>query len=125
MKKMPPLLKQAVASIEEVKGLQIHVLDVRKMTVITDHMVICTGTSNRHVKSIADRIIQDAKDAGHRPRGIEGLDSGEWVLVDLIDVVVHVMQAQTRAFYQLEKLWEMPEPTVEKKKPAARKRAAR
>jgi len=125
MKKMPPLLKQAVASIEEVKGLQIHVLDVRKMTVITDHMVICTGTSNRHVKSIAERIIQDAKDAGHRPRGVEGLDSGEWVLVDLIDVVVHVMQAQTRAFYQLEKLWEMPEPTVEKKKPAARKRAAR
>ena len=121
MKKMPPLLKQAVSSIEEVKGLQVQVLDVRKMTVITDYMVICTGTSNRHVKSIADRIIQDAKNAGHRPRGVEGIDSGEWVLVDLIDVVVHVMQAQTRAFYQLEKLWELPEPVTAKK---TRKRAA-
>jgi len=117
MKKMPPLLKLAVASIEEVKGLEVRVLDVRKMTVITDYMVIVTGTSNRHVKSIADRVIQDAKAAGHRPRGTEGLDSGEWVLVDLIDVVVHVMQAQTRAFYQLEKLWEVPEPEA---RPAAR-----
>ena len=124
MKKMPPLLKQAVASIEEVKGLDVHVLDVRKMTVITDYMVICTGTSNRHVKSIADRVIEDAKAGGHRPRGVEGLDSGEWVLVDLFDVVVHVMQVQTRAFYQLEKLWEMPEPGAAKK-PTPRKRAAR
>ena len=124
MKKLPPLLKLAIASIEDVKGIDVRVLDVRKLTVITDHMVICTGTSNRHVKSIADRVIDDAKKAGHRPRGIEGLDSGEWVLVDLIDVVVHVMQVQTRAFYQLEKLWEMPEP-VAGKKPAPRKRAAR
>ena len=122
MKKMPPLLKTAVAAIADVKGLDVRVMDVRKLTVITDYMVVCTGTSNRHVKSIADRVIEDAKAAGHRPRGVEGMDGGEWVLVDLVDVVVHVMQAQTRVFYQLEKLWEMPEPA---ERPAAKKRAAR
>lgn len=104
----PKTLAQiAVAALEDVKGQDIKVLDVMKLTTITDTMIICTGTSNRHVKSLADSVIQSAKDSGFRPTGVEGLDQGEWVLVDLGGVVVHVMQVQARAFYQLEKLWDV------------------
>jgi ribosome-associated protein len=111
--KASPLLKLVTSAIEDIKGLDIRVLDVTRLTTITDHMVVCTGTSNRHVKSIADNIIAMAKQAGYRPLGVEGVDAGEWVLVDLADVVAHVMQAQTRAFYQLEKLWDVPPPEPE------------
>lgn len=105
-----PLVNLVVDAIEEIKGLDIKVLHVEPLTTITDYMVIATGTSNRHVKSIADNVVVKAKAAGHRPLGIEGADSGEWVLVDLADAVVHVMQVQARAFYQLEKLWDVPPP---------------
>ena len=105
-----PLVKLVVAAIEDIKGLELKVLDVRALTTICDWMVMATGTSNRHVKSIADNVIQKAKASGTRPMGSEGLDAGEWALVDLGDVVVHVMQAQARAFYQLEKLWDVPPP---------------
>jgi len=108
--KTPPLNQLVKAAIEDIKGLDLRFIDVRELTTITDYMVLCTGTSNRHAKSIADNVIGKAKEAGYRPLGIEGLDAGEWVLVDLGDVVVHVMQAQTRAFYQLEKLWDVPPP---------------
>lgn len=117
-----PLVKLVVAAIEDIKGLDIKVLDVAALTTITDHMVVATGTSNRHVKSIADNIIVKAKEAGYRPLGVEGLDAAEWVLVDLGDVVAHVMQAQSRAFYQLEKLWDVPPPEAE---PAAKPPKAR
>ena len=108
--KTPPLNQLVTAAIEDIKGLDLKFIDVRELTTITDYMVLCTGTSNRHAKSIADNVIQKAKEAGYRPLGVEGLDSAEWVLVDLGDVVVHVMQAQARAFYQLEKLWDVPPP---------------
>lgn len=108
--KAPKLVDLVVAAIEDIKGLQVNVLDVRELTTITDHMVMATGTSNRHVKSIADNVIAQAKQHGTRPLGVEGVEAGEWVLVDLGDVVVHVMQAQARAFYQLEKLWDVPPP---------------
>jgi ribosome-associated protein len=111
--KTSPLVKLVVQAIEDIKGLDIKVLDVAALTTITDFMVICTGTSNRHVKSIADNVIAKAKEAGHRPLGVEGMDAAEWVLVDLGDVVVHAMQAQTRIFYQLEKLWDVPPPEAE------------
>ncbi|HUR40986.1 MAG TPA: ribosome silencing factor [Verrucomicrobiae bacterium] len=110
--KTSPLLKLVVDAVEDIKGLDVKVLDVAALTTITDHMVVCTGTSNRHVKSIADNVITKAKESGRRPLGIEGLDAGEWVLVDLGDVVLHAMQAQTRLFYQLEKLWDVPPPEV-------------
>lgn len=109
----PQTLAQiAIAALEDVKAQDIKVIDVMKLTSITDTMIICTGTSNRHVKSLADSVIQSAKDNGYRPLGVEGLDQGEWVLVDLGGVVVHAMQVQARAFYQLEKLWDVapPEP---------------
>jgi ribosome-associated protein len=108
--KTSPLVKLVTHAVADIKGLDVKVLDVAALTTITDHMVVCTGTSNRHVKSIADNIIAKAKEAGYRPLGVEGMDAAEWVLVDLGDVVVHVMQGQTRLFYQLEKLWDVPPP---------------
>ena len=121
--KTPPLTQLVKAAIEDIKGLDLKFIDVRELTTITDHMVMCTGTSNRHVKSIADNVIAKAKEAGYRPLGVEGMDAGEWVLVDLGDVVAHVMQVQTRAFYQLEKLWDVPppEPAEAAKAPKAKK----
>lgn len=121
----------AVHALEDLKGQDIKVLDVQKLTTVTDTMIMCTGTSNRHVKSLAQNVWRDAKEAGFQPLGIEGEDAGEWVLVDLGGVVVHVMQAQARAHYQLEKLWTVEEdlPVIEsraKKAPAkAAKKAAR
>ena len=105
-----PLVTLVENAVDDIKGLDRKLIDVRVLTTITDYMLVCTGTSNRHVKSIADNIIRQAKEAGFRPLGVEGLEAGEWVLVDLGDVVAHVMQAQARAFYQLEKLWDVPPP---------------
>lgn len=113
MNEPTPLLDLVIEAAEEIKAVELKALDVRALTTITDHMVICTGTSNRHVKSIAENMVVKAKAAGFKPMGIEGADAGEWVLVDLGDVVAHVMQAQARAFYQLEKLWDVPPPEAE------------
>ncbi|MDH3509538.1 MAG: ribosome silencing factor [Gammaproteobacteria bacterium] len=96
-------------SMTDMKALDIRVLEVGAMTTITDFMVMASGTSDRHVRSIADRVVERAKQAGHSALGIEGHEYGEWVLVDLGDVVVHVMQPATRDFYKLENLWDMQE----------------
>ena len=95
-----------VDALEELKGKDILVIDVREKTSVTDYMIIATGTSSRHVKSMADNVLEKAKEQGFRPIGSEGLDSGEWGLLDMGSVVVHVMQAETRAFYDLERLWQ-------------------
>ena len=110
MTKTPQLTDIARSALEDLKGIDIKVLDVRGLTTITDAMIICTGTSTRHVASLARSVMDKAREAGFRALGVEGLDEGEWVLVDLGDAVVHVMQTQTRAFYQLEKLWDMAPP---------------
>jgi ribosome-associated protein len=102
-----PTTQLAIAAIEDLKGFDVRVLDVRDLTTITDVMIVCSGTSSRHVKSIADAVVEKVKHSGRQPRGIEGLEQGEWVLVDLGGTVVHVMQLSTRAFYQLEKLWDI------------------
>jgi ribosome-associated protein len=99
-------LKQLVIkAIEDLKGENIVELDVSGKTSVTDLMIIVSGTSSRHVKSIADNVVEEAKKAGVRPLGVEGETQAEWVLVDLGDIVVHVMQPHVREFYDLERLW--------------------
>ncbi len=94
-----------VDALEEVKAKDIVKLDVRELTTVTDYMIVASGTSNRHVKALADAVADKARAAGHRPAGIEGEDGSEWVLLDLQDVLVHVMLPRVREFYNLEKLW--------------------
>lgn len=99
-------LKQLVVdAIEDVKGIDIKVLDVREQSSVTDVMVIASGNTARQVKAIANNIVEKAKAAGARPLGMEGEQHGEWILVDLGDVVAHIMQPSIRDFYNLEKLW--------------------
>jgi ribosome-associated protein len=100
------LTQLVVDALEDLKAVDLHVIDVRGKTSITDVMVIASGTSNRHVKSLANNVVEKAKESGIQPLGLEGMEQGEWALIDLGDVVVHVMQPQVRDFYQLEKLWE-------------------
>jgi ribosome-associated protein len=96
-----------VEALEEVKARDIVKLDVRKLTTVTDYMIVASGTSNRHVKALADAVAEKSKDAGHRPRGIEGENGSGWVLLDLQDALVHVMLPRVREFYNLEKLWSL------------------
>jgi ribosome-associated protein len=121
----PEQLKDlVVTALEDLKGIDVRVLDVRGMTAITDFMVVVSGTSDRHVKSLARNVLDTARERGVRPFGVEGEQAGEWVLVDLRDVVVHVMRPQMRDFYNLEKLWSVDLPLVETKPAAAaRKRS--
>jgi ribosome-associated protein len=107
-------LKDVVeAALDDLKGHNRVTLDVRGMTDVMDYLVIVSGTSNRHVRSLADNVVQEAKKRGERPLGVEGEDGGEWVLVDLGDVVVHVMLPATREFYDLERLWQRPVESAE------------
>ena len=103
---VPPSLRVVEVALADMKAVDVRVLDVRGVSDVADYMVIASGTSDRHLRSIADRVIQMAKAAGHRPLGVEGEQQGEWVLVDLPDVMVHVMLPRTREFYQLEHLWD-------------------
>jgi ribosome-associated protein len=102
----PSLRDVVLAALAELKAVNVRALDVRGITDITDTMMVASGTSDRHVKSIADRVVQRCKEAGYRPYGMEGERDGEWVLLDLQDVVLHVMLPRVREFYALEKLWE-------------------
>jgi ribosome-associated protein len=92
-------------ALDDLKGVNTVTLDVRELSNVMDYLIICSGTSSRHVKSLADNVSRMAKAAGQMPLGVEGEDAGEWVLVDLGDVVVHVMQPAIRDFYDLERLW--------------------
>ena len=99
------LLAITLAALEDMKAVDVRVIDVRDLTTITDVMVIAGGTSTRHVKAIADNVALEAKRHGVTALGVEGDKGAEWILVDLADVVVHVMMPEIRAFYALEKLW--------------------
>lgn len=101
----------AVAVLEDAKAQDIQVIDLSERSSFADYMVIASGTSSRQVKAAADRLVQHVKSLGLQPLGVEGADDADWVLVDLADVIVHVMQPQTRAFYNLEKLWAAPPAT--------------
>jgi ribosome-associated protein len=114
--KAKPSLELVVTdALADMKALEIKVLDVRGLTDIADYMVIASGTSDRHVRSVAQRVVERTKEAGFRPHGVEGQQDSDWVLIDLNEMIVHVMLPRVREFYGLEKLWDM----------TATKRAAR
>ncbi|MGN6520769.1 MAG: ribosome silencing factor [Dokdonella sp.] len=97
--------KVVLDALDDLKAKDIAEIDVRGKSGVTDLLVIASGTSSRHVKSIADEVVKKAKQAGNPPIGVEGQREAEWVLVDLGDVIVHVMLPRTREFYGLERLW--------------------
>ncbi|MFZ0218830.1 MAG: ribosome silencing factor [Candidatus Aquirickettsiella sp.] len=97
-----------VSLLEDHKAKNIIALDVSKITDITDLMIICTGNSNRHVKTLAQYLLTAAKAKGMTIYGIEGEKEGEWILIDLVEVIIHIMLPQEREFYNLEKLWSQP-----------------
>ncbi len=100
------LLNIVQETLDERKGTNIKVIDVQGKTSITDFMILATGTSDRHIKSLCDYVLEKVKERGLTPMGVEGAQGSDWVLLDLGDVILHVMTAQTREFYQLEKLWQ-------------------
>jgi len=114
-KAAPSLKTVVVDALADMKALEVKVLDVRGLTDIADWMVIASGTSDRHVRSVAQRVVDRTKEAGFRPHGVEGQQDSDWVLIDLSEMIVHVMLPRVREFYGLEKLWDM----------TATKRAAR
>jgi len=107
-----PLEGIVTAALEDMKAVNVKVMDVRGLTDIADVMVVASGNSDRHVRSIADRVIEKAKESGVRPLGVEGAREGEWVIVDLHDIVVHVMLPRVREFYSLERMWETESPAA-------------
>ncbi len=100
------LAKLVVDVLDDLKAVDIRVLDVRTLTAITDFMIVATGSSVRQVKALSRRVVEKCKSQGIQPLGVEGANVGDWVLVDLGDVVVHAMLPDRRDFYQLEKLWD-------------------
>ncbi|MDF2446372.1 MAG: ribosome-associated protein [Moraxellaceae bacterium] len=123
MKELDPSTQQLVdtilAALADLKAKEVLSLDVRALTSLADVMVIASGTSTRHVKSLADNVVEKAKEAGFRPLGQEGERDAEWILIDLAGVIVHVMLPATRAFYDLERLW-TPAPAAATPAAAAR-----
>lgn len=103
--KTQELLRVILDNLDDFKAVNVTPLDVRQITSVTEYMIISTGTSGRHVRAIAENLIDKMKIHHINPLGIESDTENEWVLVDYGDVVVHIMQAKARDFYQLEKLW--------------------
>ena len=100
------IMKNAVVdAIEDIKGFDISVMDVRKLTSMTNYMIVASANSSRQAKAVADNVREKLKEKGFAIRGTEGEKEGEWVLVDLEDIVVHIMVPATRAYYNLEQLW--------------------
>ena len=104
-----------IDALADMKALEVKVLDVRGLTDVADFLLIASGTSDRHVRSVAQRVVERTKEAGFRPHGVEGQQDSDWVLIDLNEMIVHVMLPRVREFYGLEKLWDI----------TATKRAAR
>ena len=104
---MSDLNQAIITALEDLKGKEIVTLDVTGLSDVMDTLIIASGTSSRHARSLAENMVEETKKQGYRALGIEGLDTGDWVLVDFGDTVVHVMQQETRDYYELEKLWSM------------------
>ena len=99
------LCKIVINALEDLKATNIHVMDVKNLTSIADFMIFASGNSNRQVKALADKTVEDAKKNKVVPLGTEGIQEGDWALIDLGDVIVHIMRPTIRDYYQLEKLW--------------------
>ena len=106
------LTEIVVTALEDVKALDIALIDVRGLTDIMDTMVVASGNSSRQVKALANNLVVDAKRAGYTPIGVEGDDTSEWILVDFGDLVAHIMLPATRQLYDLERLWSLPTESV-------------
>lgn len=136
--RLDKITRAAVDALEDVKARDIQIFDVRKMTAYFDRVIVATGESNRQCRALASRVQEDVKAAGGKIYGVEGERTGEWLLVDIGDTVIHIMQPAIRAYYDLEELWAPPpkpakpakpdKAKVEVKekaaKPAARRKAA-
>lgn len=102
----PDVLEQAILnSLDDMKAIDVVSIDVKHVTSTFDKIIICSGTSNRHVKSIAEKTVRNLKDQGLRAMSMEGENTAEWVLIDYVDIVVHVMKQEVRDYYQIERLW--------------------
>jgi ribosome-associated protein len=106
MPKQQSFLKPLLKSLDEIHAINVIVIDVKEQTSITDYMIICSGRSSRHVKAIAELVVEQMKAAGFSLLSQTGVENGEWVLLDFGDFVLHVMQPDSRAFYNLEGLWQ-------------------
>ena len=106
-----------IQALEDVKGEEIICLDITQMTDISDYMVVASGNSNRQVKALVDSVLEKVRSLGTEPLGVEGQEQGEWVLIDLTDVIVHVMLPKVRDFYDLESLWSMRPSQAEENAP--------
>ena len=102
------LLKKLIHALEDIQASDIKVIDVRKQTAITDYMIIASGRASRHVKAIADKVMEDMKTKGLPALSCTGTETSDWVLIDFGDFILHVMQPESRQFYNLEDLWEEP-----------------
>jgi ribosome-associated protein len=117
------LEKAVVSALEDIKAREVRVFDVRHLTSLFDRVVIASADSNRQLRALASNVAEKTKAAGGRVYGVEGEESGEWVLVDLGDIVVHIMQPAIREHYNLEELWDQPKPRRPRAKRAVKPRA--
>lgn len=101
-----PLLPQLLKALDDIQAIDVKVIDVRQQTTITDYMVIASGRASRHVKAIAQKVMEDMKRVGLPSISCTGLETGDWALVDFGDFILHIMQPESRQFYNLEELWE-------------------
>ncbi|HET9293932.1 MAG TPA: ribosome silencing factor [Gemmatimonadales bacterium] len=104
-RQVPAVVERAVRAADALKAREMTVLDLRGINDATDFFIIASGTSDAHVRGIADSVVEAMRQAGHRPHHVEGLTTGRWVLLDFVDFVVHLFHPEARAFYQLERLW--------------------
>lgn len=107
MQNKSPMLQTAMHALEELQAIDIQAIDVHEQTTVTDVMLICSGRASRHVKAIAENVMEIMKEAGWPALSSSGLEQADWALVDFGDIVLHVMQAESRAFYNLEGLWQV------------------
>jgi ribosome-associated protein len=106
MQQPNPMLPKILQSLDDIQAIDVKVIDVHKITSVTDYMIIASGRASRHVKAIAEKVMFDMKSAGLPALNASGLEQGDWALIDLGDFVLHIMQPESRTYYNLEGLWE-------------------